>query len=84
MSSARLLINKAYQHHQDADAAVQQVLDFLKLWANFHFPQFLRALDRIQRDVFRRVNMRAGNYEVYAARVENLFTDAALVALEEY
>ena len=84
MPSSRLLIDKAYQYHKDADAAVQQVLDFLKLWASFHFPQFLRALERIQRDLFRRVNMRAGNYEVYASRVENFFADPALVALEEY
>jgi hypothetical protein len=82
--SARQLISKAYQYHQDADAAVQQVLDFLRMWANFHFPQFLRALGRIQRDVFRRVGMRAGNYDLYAARVEHFFTDPALVALEEY
>jgi hypothetical protein len=84
MPSAKQLINKAYQYHEDADAAVQQVLDFMRMWANFHFPQFLRALDRIQRDVFRRVRMRAGNYDVYAARVEHYFADPALVALEEY
>ena len=41
---ARQLISNAYEYHQDADAAVQQVLDFLRMWANFHFPQFLRAV----------------------------------------
>jgi len=82
--STRSLVQTAFEYHQDADAAVQQVLDFLKLWAGFHFPQFMRALDRIQRDVFRRVNMSAGNYDAYANRVENFFTDSALVALEEY
>jgi hypothetical protein len=84
MQSAQRMITKAYQYHKDADVAVPQVLDFLKLWANFHFPQFLRALDSIQRDVFRRVKMRSGNYDVYANRVENFFADPALVALEEY
>jgi hypothetical protein len=60
------------------------VLDFLKLWANFHFPQFLRALDRIQKDVFRRARMPSGDYEVYANKVENRFMDPPLIALEEY
>jgi hypothetical protein len=78
------LITEACNYHKDADKAVQQVLDFWRMWANFHFPQFLRALDRIQRDVFRRLRMRSGNYELYASRVEHYFTYPALVALEEY
>lgn len=59
--------------HKDADKAVQQVLDFLRLWSAFHFPQLLRALDRIQRDVFRRVRERSGDYSFYASRIENRF-----------
>ena len=71
--------------YKDADKAVQEVLDFLRLWANFHFPQLLRTLDRIQKDVFRRLRMpSSGNYDFYANRVENFFADPALVALEEY
>jgi DEAD/DEAH box helicase/Helicase conserved C-terminal domain len=82
--SIKSLIEKEISYREDADESVQKVLDFLRLWATFHFPQLLRALDRIQRDVFKRVRMPAGNYEVYAARVENLFTDSELMALEEY
>lgn len=80
----KALIQKQYEYLEDADRAVQQVLDFLRLWAGFHFPQILRALDRIQRDVFSRVRLTPGNYDVYATKVENLFTDPELVALEEY
>jgi hypothetical protein len=70
----------------DADAAVSRVLDFLRLWANFHFPRLLRAVDRIQRDVFARLRpaQPAGNYEFSAASVENFFLDPTLVALDEY
>jgi hypothetical protein len=82
--SAKTLIRKSFEYHKDADVAVQEVLDFLRLWANFHFPQLLRAVDRIQKDVFRRLNMRSGEYEFYASRVESFFTEPALVALEEY
>jgi hypothetical protein len=78
------LIRTAFNYHKDADKAVEQVLDFLRLWATFHFPQLLRALDRIQRDVFRRVHREPGDYSVYASKVENLFTDPALIALDEY
>ncbi|PYX12460.1 MAG: helicase [Acidobacteria bacterium] len=83
--SAKALIQKSFTYHKDADKAVQEVLDFLRLWANFHFPQLLRTLDRIQKDVFRRLRMpSSGNYDFYANRVENFFADPALVALEEY
>jgi hypothetical protein len=82
--TTRALIQQAFAYFQDADEAVKQVLDFLKLWANFHFPQFLRALDRIQKDVFRRAGMPSGNYDVYASKVENRFIDPPIIALEEY
>lgn len=68
----------------DADQAVPAVLDFNRLWANFHFPRLLRALDRIQREVFQRMQLPAGDYTVFAARVESLFVDPSFLALEEY
>ncbi len=82
--STKALILGAFVHFQDADAAVQHVLDFLKLWANFHFPQLLRALDRIQADVLQRAGLPIGNYSLYASKVENRFMDPSLIALEEY
>lgn len=82
--STKTLIDKSFAYHKDADKAVQEVLDFLRLWSAFHFPQLLRALDRIQKDVFRRVQERAGDYSLYAGMIENRFLPASLVALEEY
>jgi DEAD/DEAH box helicase len=63
---------------------VQKVLDFTRLWANFHFPKLLRVIDRIQRDVFSRFDMETGDYEAFASQVENLFMDPVAMALDEY
>lgn len=65
---------------------ITRTMDFLRLWANFHFPKLLRAIDLIQRDVFSRQSrpLATGNYEYFAAQVENFFFDPALVALDEY
>ena len=82
--SVQGMIRGAVSYLGDADAAVQQVLDFLRLWANFHFPRLLRGLDRIQRDVFTRASLRPGDYEYFANRIENYFLDAGVVALDEY
>jgi hypothetical protein len=67
-----------------ADMAVQMTLDFLRLWANFHFPRLLRGLDRIQKDLFRRAGQEPGDYDYFANRVENYFLDPGIVALDEY
>jgi hypothetical protein len=44
----------------------------------------LRALDRIQAEVFGRLGYAQGDYSAYAARVEGLFLESPLVALDEY
>jgi hypothetical protein len=67
-----------------ADMAVQITLDFLRLWANFHFPRLLRGLDRIQKDLFRRAGHPSGDYDYFANKVEHYFLDAGIVALDEY
>lgn len=82
--TAAQLISEVNEFRKDPDLSVQLVLDFLRLWANFNFPRLLRAIDRIQRDLFARAGLPLGNYEYFATRVENYFLDASLVALDDY
>jgi hypothetical protein len=67
-----------------ADDAVQNVLDFLRLWPGFHFPRLLMAIHRIQREVLPRYGYTPGDFSVFAGQVENLFLDPVILALEEY
>jgi hypothetical protein len=67
-----------------ADEAVSRINDFYRLWATFHFPRLLRAIDRIQREVLTRFHLRPGSYEFFASSVESLFLPPALLALDEY
>jgi hypothetical protein len=80
----RDIIAEQHEWSNDWDAAVQQTLDFLRLWANFHYPRLLRALNRIQKEVLGRAGIRPGEYDYFASQVENVFLDAAVVALDEY
>jgi hypothetical protein len=82
--STRALIDQERSVADDPDAAVQSVLDFLRLWATFHFPRLLRAMDAIQRHLCERAGRPAGNYTVFAAQVEALFLPPYVMALEEY
>jgi hypothetical protein len=82
--TASAMIGPQVQYLHNVDQAVQQVLDFLRLWAGFHFPRLLRALDRVQRDLFTRAGMKPGDYGYFGNRVESLFLDPGIVALDEY
>ena len=69
---------------ESADEAVERVLSFDRNWAGFEFPRLLMSLWRIQAHIFEAKFGRCGNYSFFAARVEQLFRNPALVALEEY
>jgi hypothetical protein len=83
--SIRDLVQKQLPYaNNDPDQAVRAVLDFQRLWAMFHFPKLLRAIDRIQKLIFSKRGLPVGSYEQYATLVENLFMNPVLPALEEY
>lgn len=79
-----ILQELSQQESPDADAAVEDVLDFVRTWASFHFPRYLMALDRIQREVFLPWIGLAGDYSVCAASIESMFSSPGLVALDEF
>ena len=82
--ATKALIQDQVAYWGDVDKAVQRVLDFLRLWANFHFPRLVRAINKIQIDVSRRLGFKPGDFDHFATAVENYFLDPALVALDEY
>ena len=69
---------------KSADEAVERVLYFDRSWAMFEFPRLLRSFGRIQSHVFDAKFGKSGNYSFFATQVERLFSNPALIALEEY
>jgi len=69
---------------KNPNEAVERILRFDRNWANFDFPQYLMALDRIQRYIFTQENMPCGDYSYYASQVESLFLPELCAALDEY
>lgn len=81
------LVKDEIEHNKCIDTptkAVEEVLVFLRRWAEFHLPRYLSALDKIQRHVFSEARMSAGNYEVYIAEIKQLFMPLSATVLEEY
>jgi hypothetical protein len=65
------------------DEAVENVLDFMRQWAQFHVPRTLQALERISHEVLPDAgpSVRFGNY---AGLLEGLFQSPFITVLEEY
>jgi len=74
----------AVEEQQSADEIVEETMEWLRQWANFSFPRYLMAVDRIQRAVFRRRKLDPGDFSFFAGQVENWFLDPATMALDEY
>lgn len=68
----------------DPDAAVDEVLNFLRNWAGHRVPRAIRALDTIQSEVLASSGLPTGSYGHYADRIEHCFLPSALTLLEEY
>lgn len=63
---------------------IDVVLNFIRRVVCYQFSQDLMVIDRIQRDVARKVGVQPGSYGLYAEHAENLFMPGSLTALEEY
>jgi hypothetical protein len=86
-ASTKTLIDEAVGQKQptdDIDKLVTDVCRFVRNIAGYTFPVRLRALDRIQREVFTSLGLPPGDYASYVTRVEGLFLEMPLVALDEY
>lgn len=68
----------------DADKAVSDTLRFIRNYLGFGLPKGLRALDRIQSEVFRRAGRVPGDYESFCRKVENIFLPGMVFSLEEF
>lgn len=69
---------------ESADDAVQSTLDFLRLWAGFHFPRLVQCIDGVQKHVLSVRELPTGDLTPYANAVESLFLGSSIIALEEY
>lgn len=83
-STSALIRTAIVDDHDHPNDAVENTIEFLRYWANFNFPKYLMAVDRVQRAVFQKMNRAAGNYKYFGSLIENWFLDPAIMALDEY
>jgi hypothetical protein len=66
------------------DSQLLKILKFMRRGLSFDVPRWIQAIDRLQRVLLPRKGLTPGDYEAYLARIESLFLDPPLSALEEY
>jgi hypothetical protein len=85
-TSLKSVIKQAIEKGTNPDDAVEAALEFIRQWPQYRFPRLAMGVCRIQNAIAERMkepNL-AADYRFFCGEVENLFSDAALVALDEY
>ena len=67
-----------------ADYAVEDTLNFVRQWPQFHFPRYAMAVCRIQNEIAQKQGIDLADYSFYCGQIENLFLDPVFTALDEY
>jgi hypothetical protein len=75
---------RGLQPGQSVSEAIDGALKIMRNVISFRFPQDLMVIHNIQRDVFQTLDIRPGDYTVYAELAEHYFLTSTLAALEEY
>jgi superfamily II DNA/RNA helicase len=66
------------------NSKIDELLDFMRIWAMYKFPKLLLVLNSIQSEIFKKKNLTPGDYTYFAYCIENLFLDPSLIALDEF
>jgi len=83
-SAIQSTLSRPYKSIKTVDEAVRDTMDFRRHWASFKFPRLAMTIDRIQKDVYSKLDMRGGDFTYFCSQVENLFYDSAIIALDEH
>jgi len=69
---------------EKVNEAIENILEFVRFWAQYNFPKYMMALNRIQKELYEEINFQTGDYSYFSSQIECLFTDPLFVALDEY
>ncbi len=64
--------------------AIELSLDIQRQWINFKFPRYLRSLNQIANEVFKKHGLSECDHSYYATLVESYFYPSFVVPFDEY
>lgn len=82
--SIKQFIEKNHQEGKDINDTIELSLDIQRQWINFKFPRYLRSLNQIANEIFKKHGYDLCDYSYYATLVENYFNPSYVVPFDEY
>lgn len=76
--------NKIPDKQKRIDVASYAILHINRHWFDYKLPKWLNVISNLQEYVFRKSNMKCGNYSYIASSLENGFLHPNIAALMEY
>lgn len=80
----RFWIDKIPDKQKRIDVATYTILHITRHWFDYKLPKWLSIISNLQEYVFKKVNMKYGNYGFIASSIENGFIPPNSAALMEY
>lgn len=68
----------------EINKAIEDEVNFIKYWPQYHFPIYLKNLQNIANDIFKKNKLQTIDYTFFATQLECLFTNQNFNILEEY
>lgn len=68
----------------EINKSIESEINFIKYWPQYHFPNYLRSLDSIAKDILIKNNYKNGDFTYLALQLECLFNHPFFNVLEEY
>lgn len=80
----KLARNENLNDEELIDISIRDSFQVVKHWLNYKVPKWLNVINSLQKLVCNEKNFNAGDYSVYASKIENDFIKNNLVILHEY
>lgn len=68
----------------EINKAIEEEVNFIKYWPQYHFPIYLRNMQNIANEIFEKNHIAPIDYTFFATQLECLFTNPNFNILEEY
>lgn len=68
----------------EINKAIEEEVNFIKYWPQYHFPIYLKNLQNIANEIFEKNELQTIDYTFFATQLECLFTNPNFNILEEY
>jgi len=84
LQTFKAIVEEEIKNGTDVTQAIEETLLFFRRWCEHHFPKYLAAFDKIQREIFEKHGYVPGDYSFFGKKVKQLLMPISATILDEY